>query len=53
MNSRNRIYKFTDFLRLPRPRQLAGSEEPSPDLSGRARRSQNQFTLRQLADWGK
>ena len=30
------------FFVYPGPK---GSEEPSPDFSGRARRSQNQFTL--------
>jgi len=42
-----------DFLRSPRPQGLPagmqGSEEPSPDLSGRVRRSQNQF----YSPWGR
>jgi hypothetical protein len=37
-----------DFLRLPRPHGERRTEH-----AVRARRSQNQFTLRQLADWGK
>jgi hypothetical protein len=43
LRTRNKKLIFIDFLRLPRLRQLAESEEPTT-RSGGARRSQNQFT---------